>query len=981
MNNPPPSGHWLGNQIFYRDKNALYRCPVAGCASSFRGPEPLQCHISNCHTFTHAPTDQWYPDQSIGAINGAAQPAPAIPSPTFRDVFDHGQLPRALPAFNTSKPHPPAAGSRMMPSPTQTQDLRFSNQQFSQTSWSPSEETAWPPATETFLKRLLISHSFFEPPRTQADHEKLRAIYDSFYESAKFRGVKPEKSNRRLWQLFTSKLSEIKRDMLAKGETVRMPDGNVALRGTEFLGGNQYHAPGGAQPMTTLGIFIAEMENVCNNRSAILPSTQAFSMSSGSASTNPPARAVLSSDNHCDGIELWNGMESDAQTALFRHMLRSAKSRKSLVGEWNEFCAEIMSKEAGNTTSRDSRSTTPFEQGTPAKSPVPVANQEERKPLDVREIIAQRTKELRAKRAEKERAAAEAEMEALRREEERESREANEEKSRRETLQKMHSDEREGEPRHRDESKRESQAQAEARRLKRAQGNLDEGLEEFRGDRGYCEEQESRAKERACNLVGKSENRVAICTRGDSVQQAKRRVNISQPETKERQRQKEFEQGRRDMKEAQGKVGDEVQGGEEVGDRQDVQSQDADHRLANERRLSIREEMETQQARQAAGTDEELQAQRSELEEANASGKPSESPRQHSERVQEADATGEQVGSSGQGARAQEEAVDLRSEREDRAWTEAYRLGSGDEARDRREQFDRQVQKAQAIARRLLNEHEKQEAERARVEAARAAKLEAEAQERNELPQRQIQKIKEEGIRLGEERTLKEERIRKVQEAERAYAEARRLQKEKEAKVKSTPARHHLVQAPIEPRAERKHREEEALRVKKKTGEPETQDIKMEEAELQRKKAERLARFKREAEVVTLAHTPSTAKRQRRDTDTAGQRLVVYPMTGLFPRGFVSGLWSWDHVDRRDASGTLTTRLTYADTGSREHEPVGERSPSQISHQIHTYLIIVEAGRMAAPRCLQTTVVDLYDSSSQEWLTDCCDGSAATERP
>ncbi|KAK2628410.1 hypothetical protein QTJ16_001513 [Diplocarpon rosae] len=730
-------------------------------------------------------------------INGTAQAVPATPPPNFRNVFHHGQPLRDWPAL-FSRTQLTAAGSGVMPPPAQIQDPRVSNQQSSPDSWELSEKTAWSSATETFVKRQLISHGLFEPPRTQADHAKIRAIYDAFYEAAKFSGVKLQKYDQRLRQLFTHKLIDIKRDMLAKGETVRMPEGNVVLRGAKLVGRGQSHVLGGLLPMTTLGANAVEMEEECK-RPATLPPSETFSMNPGNASASPPAATVLSSDKHNDSIKLWNVMASDAQAAFFRHILRSAKSRKSLAREWNEFCAEIMSGEDGKPESRDSHSATSLEQGTTVKTLAD--EEEERKPLDVKEIIAQKTKELRAKRAERERAAAEAQVLALKREEDRESRDAEVEKSRRKRLEKMMHDERVMDSRRTSLFKRGSEAQAETARSNKIQDETDEDRDHME----YREERVSGDNERSCNTRGKAENGVARGLEKVSEQQNRPCTHVSQSQTEEeQQREKELQQDRPDIKKARTEAGEEIPGEEEAEVRKNVQAQGADKRLANERGQAIRQEMETPGAKHTAGTNEGQQAQRSEPgEEMNAAGGQTDSSRQQSER-------------------AQEEAAEVQSEREERARAEANRLRLAKESRDRKEQHSRQIQKARDFASTLSNERADREAERARVEAARVVKSESEARERNELHGRQVQQARNEAHRLQKEKELKEERVRKAQEVERVYAEARRLQKEKEERVKSIPAGREIAQAPIEPRADKAHRDDAVLHIKRRIEEPET---------------------------------------------------------------------------------------------------------------------------------------------------------------
>lgn len=114
----------------------------------------------------------------------------------------------------------------------------------------------------------------------------------------------------------------------------------------------------------------------------------------------PPATPVLGNDKHSEGIDLWNALDVDAQAALFRHQLRNAKNRKGLMLEWNEYCVEVREKR-DLTKPRETKSTTPSVQSSGSKTPpappaksAPVALEM----IDVKQIIANKIRELALKR-------------------------------------------------------------------------------------------------------------------------------------------------------------------------------------------------------------------------------------------------------------------------------------------------------------------------------------------------------------------------------------------------------------------------------------------------------------------------------------------------------------------------------------------------------------------------------------------------------
>ncbi|KAL5319873.1 hypothetical protein ACEPPN_012931 [Leptodophora sp. 'Broadleaf-Isolate-01'] len=226
--------------------------------------------------------------------------------------------------------------------------------------------TRWPEKTEIFLKELAHTHALYANPTSKEDHRKLCSIFDEFYDKTDFRNLKPEKGDERLWQLFRMKLDQIQTEMLLRGETVKMKDGRIQR----------------------VILPPAKLVAINNNPPELL--------------ATPPETPALGNDKCCDGLELWNRLDVDAQAALFRQQLRSAKNRKGLMLEWNEYCVEVKEKR-DRAKSRDSNrnSTTPSERSSGSKTPPPPpAPPATTLPgaVDVKEIIARKIRELQMKR-------------------------------------------------------------------------------------------------------------------------------------------------------------------------------------------------------------------------------------------------------------------------------------------------------------------------------------------------------------------------------------------------------------------------------------------------------------------------------------------------------------------------------------------------------------------------------------------------------
>ena len=214
-----------------------------------------------------------------------------------------------------------------------------------------------------FLKELAHTYSLYANPISKEDHEKLCAIFDEFYDKTDFRTLKPPKHDERLWQLFRGKLDQIQTEMLQRGEVIKKNDGSIQRA---------------VLPPTKVPIV--------NNAPELL--------------ATPPATPVLGNDKHREGIDLWNALDVDAQAALFRQQLRNAKNRKGLMLEWNEYCVEVREKRE-RAKPRDTKSTTPSVRSSSSKTPpappaksTPVALET----IDVKQIIANKIRELALKR-------------------------------------------------------------------------------------------------------------------------------------------------------------------------------------------------------------------------------------------------------------------------------------------------------------------------------------------------------------------------------------------------------------------------------------------------------------------------------------------------------------------------------------------------------------------------------------------------------
>ena len=169
----------------------------------------------------------------------------------------------------------------------------------------PIQTTQWPETTEGFLRELIHTHALYTNPTSKEDYIKICSIFDEFYDKTDFQNWKPLKGDERLWQLFRVKLDQIQTEMLLRGETFKSKDGSI-------------------------------------KRAVPLPTKTFDAVNSTSESlATPPATPNLGTDKTCDGLELWKSLDVDAQAALFRNQLRSAKNRKGLMLEWNEYCVEV----------------------------------------------------------------------------------------------------------------------------------------------------------------------------------------------------------------------------------------------------------------------------------------------------------------------------------------------------------------------------------------------------------------------------------------------------------------------------------------------------------------------------------------------------------------------------------------------------------------------------------------------------------------
>lgn len=95
---------------------------------------------------------------------------------------------------------------------------------------------------------------------------------------------------------------------------------------------------------------------------------------------------ILGSDGHREGLESWNKMDTDAQSALFRAMLHAAKNPLGLMEEWAGFCADVV------ITTRS----TALEEVKPVTERQPVKQQGSipaTKPVDLKSLIGERVRE------------------------------------------------------------------------------------------------------------------------------------------------------------------------------------------------------------------------------------------------------------------------------------------------------------------------------------------------------------------------------------------------------------------------------------------------------------------------------------------------------------------------------------------------------------------------------------------------------------
>ncbi|KAG4442591.1 hypothetical protein IFR05_001921 [Cadophora sp. M221] len=365
----PATAPPLSEYNIYRDSGGSYRCPVYGCSQSFGAPESLKYHMNKSHPSqenpnTHSSTYSKAVPSGISHGNQAG-------SPTVRESSQpmHSTQPlpqrtlQNVPQITRRIIHDPPNNRQMLPptyAPTLGTDA-VNPIQNHPPSWV--ETTRWPEKTEIFLKELAHTHALYANPTSKEDHGKLCSIFDEFYDKTDFRNWKPEKGDERLWQLFRAKLDQIQTGMLLRGETIKTKDGSI--------------------------------------QRVILPQAKLVAVDNNTPESlaTPPATPFLGNDKCCDGLELWNGLDVDAQTALFRQQLRNAKNRKGLMLEWNEYCTEVKEKrDRAKPRDPNRKSTTPSESSSGSKTPpsppattLPVA-------VDVKEIIARKIKELQMKR-------------------------------------------------------------------------------------------------------------------------------------------------------------------------------------------------------------------------------------------------------------------------------------------------------------------------------------------------------------------------------------------------------------------------------------------------------------------------------------------------------------------------------------------------------------------------------------------------------
>lgn len=66
--------------------------------------------------------------------------------------------------------------------------------------------------------------------------------------------------------------------------------------------------------------------------------------------STPPTTPKTSTDQHGDGLKLWQSMDSNVQTRVFYDMLRTAKDPQSLFHVWEHYCAEARRRESTTET-------------------------------------------------------------------------------------------------------------------------------------------------------------------------------------------------------------------------------------------------------------------------------------------------------------------------------------------------------------------------------------------------------------------------------------------------------------------------------------------------------------------------------------------------------------------------------------------------------------------------------------------------------
>ncbi|KAH7393519.1 hypothetical protein BKA64DRAFT_644262 [Cadophora sp. MPI-SDFR-AT-0126] len=361
----------------YRDQDISYKCPVHGCSQSFGAPESLQYHISQSHTFQQNPNGGIYTSPTTTVtdhVNQAvASHAPVNPPPGLQRVSQpQSHIPPSQPNTLQTVPQvqhirqplqntPPNNGQMLPPGIAATVIADAGTGIQNQTP-SRVETPVWREKTGAFLKELAHKHSLYANPTSKEDDGKLCAIFDEFYETIDLKW-RPPKHDERLWQFFRAELDQIQREMLERGEVFKGEDGII--------------------------------------KRVVMPSEMLMTKSHTPESlATPPVTPGLGNDRHCEGIDLWNALDVDAQAELFRHQLRNAKNRKRLMLEWNEYCAEVRERrERGKT--RETKSTTPSIRSSASKTPPAPPAPPAPEPLDiidVKQIVANKLRELAEKR-------------------------------------------------------------------------------------------------------------------------------------------------------------------------------------------------------------------------------------------------------------------------------------------------------------------------------------------------------------------------------------------------------------------------------------------------------------------------------------------------------------------------------------------------------------------------------------------------------